>query len=156
MPKYAVHPNAQYKSPTATSVTINEGTATIGAVTVSSGTVQAVLSVDTVYYGDAAATVATTFVNATASGNTSVVSAPGSGNKIVVLDVFLVNQGSAVIAVKFQSATTDKTPTIDLAADGGGGRAFLQFECGTNEALNVNLGAAGTVGVQVKYITVAA
>lgn len=114
-------------------------------------------SLNQAFYSGITKTISTAFVNATASGNTSVVSAPSSGNKIVVLETFLVNQGTTVIAVKFQSGTTDKTPTIDLSADGGGGRAFLQFECADAEALNVNLSEVGTeaVGVMVRYITAA-
>ena len=97
------------------------------------------------------------FVNATASGNTQVVAAV-VGKKIRVIGDKIINSGASVIAVKYQSSTTDITPTDDAAENGGGwtntpARGFL-FETAVNEALNINLGAGGTVGGHVQYVEV--
>lgn len=95
------------------------------------------------------------FANATVSGNTAVVAAV-AGKKIRVLGYSLNNGGAFVITVNFQSGTTAISSNKDLAADGGGSnlqaaQGFL-FETAVGQALNINLDAAGTVGVDVNYV----
>lgn len=98
-------------------------------------------------------TVVRAFVNATASGNTSVVSAQGGGIRIRVLSVKVVT--ATTLTVKFQSATTDISPGESLPANGG----FVMprnvdgwFQTAANEALNINLSGAGTVGCTLTYV----
>ena len=81
-----------------------------------------------------------------------------SGKKIRVIGYVLSNGGGATINVKFQSATTDKSSTKMLAASGGGmsvgAPAGFYFETVAGEALNLNLDAVGTVGLDVTYAEV--
>ena len=98
----------------------------------------------------------TAFVNATASGNTEVVAAVAR-RKIRVVG-YTLNNGGAAVAVNFQAGTTAISSTKTLAATGGGmvvrlGQGFV-FETTEGEALNINLAAAGTVGVDVIYMEV--
>ncbi len=100
--------------------------------------------------------VKTAKVNATALGDTQLVAAV-TGRRITVLAAVITNNGASVNAVKLRSGTTeDITAPHDLAADGGGYavNAWPLYYCQTNagEALNVNLAAAGDVGVDIVYI----
>lgn len=93
------------------------------------------------------------FVQASASGNTQIVAAQGGGVRIRVLAVFAV--AAAAVSIKFQSATTDKTASFALAANGGfvlPETAHGWFETNANEALNVNLGGAVSTGVQIIWV----
>lgn len=97
----------------------------------------------------------TAFVALAASGQ--VVAAQGAGNKIRVL-AFIVS-ALATTNVKFQSAATDISLTMYLAATAGvvaSGYSGAQgwFETAANEALNLNMSAATSVGVQVIYAVV--
>jgi hypothetical protein len=97
----------------------------------------------------------TAFLNATASGNTEVVAAVAR-RKIRVCGYTLSNGGGAAIAVNFQSGTTAISSTKTLAATGGGmvvrlGQGFV-FETSEGVALNINLDASGTVGVDIIYL----
>ena len=115
--------------------------------------------VDTTSVGDGGVplTVKTAFLNATDIGNTQVVAAV-SGKKIRVLDYVLSNGGGSSINVNFQSATTAISSTKTLAATGGGmsvgAPAGFYFETAVGEALNLNLSAAGTVGLDITYVEV--
>lgn len=98
-------------------------------------------------------TVQRAFENATLSGNNEVVAAQGSGIRIRVLSVKVVT--ATALTIKFQSATTDISPGESLPANGG----FVMprnvdgwFQTAANEALNINLSGAGTVGCTVTYI----
>ena len=94
------------------------------------------------------------FVNATASGNTQVV-ALVSGKRIRVLSAMCTNNGGSNITVRFQRATTNITAPHMLASNGGGWVRTPKrwaFETAITEALNVNLSAAGDVGVEVEYV----
>lgn len=96
-------------------------------------------------------------VGATASGNTQLLAAV-AGIKFVVVWALVVNAGASPIKVQFQSATTGITAAHECAADGGGWsqNASPMFVCQTvaGEALNVNLAAAGDVGVTIGYFEV--
>lgn len=92
---------------------------------------------------------------ATASGSTSVVAAPGAGKKIRVWG-YQITSRAAIDEVQLRSASTVMAYVESVAAAGGGiccppvtGQPY--FECAGNEALNVNLSAAGNVGVNVQY-----
>jgi hypothetical protein len=121
------------------------------------GVVSALQDLDYGIAGAERVTYATAFLNATASGNTQLV-ALVAGRRIRVLAALVTNNGAAVIAVKFQSATTDITATHDAAADGGGFNIppSQGFYCQTvaGEALNFNLSGVGTVGVDIGYVLV--
>lgn len=92
----------------------------------------------------------TSFVNASALGNTQVVAAQGAGVKIRVHGFLVVT--TAAQTVKFQSATTDISAGFPLAANGGVSTPYYpggMFETAANQALNINLGVATAAGVQV-------
>lgn len=92
-----------------------------------------------------------TFVNASSLGSTEVVAAV-AGGKIRVFSVAAVAGGA--VSLKFQSAATDISATMALAANGGFVLPFNEhgwFETAVGEALNVNLSAAVAVGVQIQY-----
>lgn len=99
----------------------------------------------------------TTFLNATASGDTQVV-ALVAGQRIRVVWLIISNQDSAVIAVHLRSDNTAITGNIDLAADGGGFTMnthpgyFCQTEEG--EALDINLSAGGVVSITLGYVLI--
>jgi hypothetical protein len=94
-----------------------------------------------------------------ASGTTAVVAAQGAGKRIKVLRVMVMSKAAA--DVKFQSASTDITGTMGLAA-GGGWRDGISrnaddpddclFQTAANEALNINQSAASTVGGYIAYV----
>lgn len=121
------------------------------------GVVAALQDLDYGIAGAERVTYKTALLNATASGNTELVAAV-TGRRIRVVGLLVTNEGAAVIAFKLQSATTDITATHDLAADGGGFNIHRlpAFYCQTavGAALNANLGATGTVGVDVTYVEV--
>ena len=126
-------------------LTIAAGTNRIGGTYEVGGTI-----IDEV---PSARTVSRAFANATASGNTAVVAAQGAGVRIRVLAVFTVT-GTA-LTVKFQSATTDITAGFVLAVNGGmvlPNNPHGWFQTNANEALNINLSGAGTVGVNVVWV----
>lgn len=79
--------------------------------------------------------------------------AAATGAKYRVLSLAVV--ATTAVTVKFQSASTDITGTFPLGANGGLVLPFNEhgwFETNTNEALNINLGAAVATGVQLQYI----
>lgn len=95
------------------------------------------------------------FINATASGNTAVVAAQGIDVKIRVLSVHVMS--ATALSVRFESAAVAKTATYPLAANGGFVLPYNpQGWCQTaaDEALNINLSGAGTVGVTITWIPV--
>ncbi len=76
-----------------------------------------------------------------------------AGKKYRVLSVVVVT--TAANSIKFQSASTDISATFPLAANGGLVLPFNEhgwFETAAGEALNINLSAATSTGVQVHYI----
>ena len=97
-------------------------------------------------------------IAATSSGATAVVAAAGAGNYIKVLRVVLITK--TALDIKFQSASTDITGLMGMGA-GGGFRDGMDrnsedpdaclFRTAANEALNVNLSGAGTVGGYISY-----
>jgi hypothetical protein len=98
-------------------------------------------------------------IAATSSGANQVVAAQGAGKKIGVIRVMLISK--TALDVKFQSATNDITGTLGLAAGGGWRDALARnaddsgdslFETNANEALNINLSGAGTVGGYIAYV----
>lgn len=94
-----------------------------------------------------------TFLNATASGNTQIVAAQGGVIRVRVLAVNVIS--ATALTIKFQSATTDICSGKPLAANGGWIAPYTQagwFQTTANEALNVNLSGAGTVGVDIIWI----
>lgn len=89
-------------------------------------------------------------VNLAASG--AVLAAPGAGLRIRVWGYHLVCRVASDI--KFQSNATDKTGPYPCTANGGlvapqGQQPW--FECAVNEALNLNMTVANTVGGVVRY-----
>ena len=98
----------------------------------------------------------TEFVDATVAGSTEVVERV-EGEEIFVVGYALNNGGAAVATVYFRSGTRRISSDKDLAADGGGMVAPVAlgywFKTAAGEALNINLAAAGTVGVDVTYRT---
>ena len=93
-------------------------------------------------------------VIATASGATQVIAA-NLTNHIYVIWVRIINAGSVVNKVKFQSASSDITPFEELAVNGGwttNAAPGYMFRTAINEALNINLNAVGDIGGQVGYI----
>jgi len=93
------------------------------------------------------------FVNATASGNTVIVAAQGTGIRIRVLAINAISL--TALNIKFQSNTTDICSSKPVAATGGYVAPQADagwFQTAPNEALNVNLSGAGTVGVDVVWV----
>jgi predicted nucleic-acid-binding Zn-ribbon protein len=93
-------------------------------------------------------------VNITATSNTSIVAAPGAGLNIHVTNLFLSNEGSALVKCDVKDGTTTRM-SANLAADGGGvNRDFNPpWKVATNTALNAALSATGDVDVNVHYFT---
>lgn len=90
-------------------------------------------------------------INTSASGATALVAADAT-KKIRVLSYVIV--ADAANAVKFQSATTDLTGAMSLAANGGASVPFSpvgHFETAANQALNINLGSAFGVRGHLTY-----
>jgi hypothetical protein len=88
-------------------------------------------------------------------GATELVAA-SAGARYRVLSVAVV----ATVAnnVKFQSASTDISATFPLGANGGVVLPYNEhgwFETNVGEALNVNMSAATSTGVQIQYIKLA-
>lgn len=92
-------------------------------------------------------------ISATGLGNTAVVAAQGPGIRIRVLSCNFV--ALLAVTVKFQSATTDITGSYSAGATGGlvmQDNAHGWFQTNANEALNINLGIATTVGGVLTWI----
>lgn len=91
---------------------------------------------------------------ASSSGATALVAAV-SGKRIRVLSYAIV--ANAAVNVKFQSASTDLTGLLYLAANGGAAVAFEGMGCfqtAVGEALNINLSGAVAVGGHLTYVLV--
>lgn len=101
----------------------------------------------------------TKFINATLAGDTQVVERV-EDRKIRVLAFSLNNGGGAVSTVHFRSVARPISSDKALAANGGAMVApepqGFWFETAMGEGLNINLAAAGTVGVDVTYVEVEA
>ena len=98
-------------------------------------------------------TVNRSFVNATLSGNTELVATQGPGVRIRVLSVTFL--ALLAVTIKFQSATTDITAGFPIAINGGIALPYNPhglFQTGANEALNINLSLATSVGVNVTWV----
>lgn len=100
-------------------------------------------------------------IDASASGDNSIVAAV-TGRRIRVVGYTIIASGA--VTAKWRSASTDISGGMALAANGGAAPAVsvispgglfgvLQTEPG--EALNLNLGAAVSVGGHLTYIEVA-
>ena len=97
------------------------------------------------------------YVNATDIGDTEVIERVP--DKIIRTVGYALNNGGASVAtVHFRSGNRRISADKDLAADGGGMVAPVAlgfwFDTAVGEALNINLLAAGTVGVDVTYVEV--
>jgi hypothetical protein len=95
------------------------------------------------------------YVEAAASGNTQLVAAI-AGVRIRVVSA-LVGPVGAAVNTKFQSGSTDISPTARNAANGGWQHnAFPGYLCETapGEPLNINLSADASVPVTVTYMEV--
>ena len=94
------------------------------------------------------------FANATSAGNTEVVAAQGSGIIVRVLSGTVMSTENQLI--KFQSGTTDISPSYPVISRGGFHWAYNPHgHCQTrpNEALNINLGMATQTACQVSWCT---
>lgn len=93
-------------------------------------------------------------IAASSSGANAIVAAV-TGKKIRVLAYTLL--ANADVNAKWQSASTDKSGLLYLAAKGGASPAYCPtglFETAAAEALNLNLSGAVAVGGHVTYIEV--
>lgn len=98
-------------------------------------------------------TVQRSFANPSGAGAAEVVAAQGDGIRIRVLAIFVL--ASADVSVKFLSAASDISATFAVPANGGMVMPEAKdgwFQTAPNEALNINLGDAIAVGVQVIWI----
>jgi len=90
-----------------------------------------------------------------ATTGAAIVAAPGAGLKIRVLWMDVVAAGAVTFALA--SAATPISSTKALAANGGLVRNPNDhgwFETADNEALNITLGGAVSVGVDIGYVLV--
>jgi len=87
-----------------------------------------------------------------ASSGASAQIAAVTGKRIRVMSFFMVAAGA--VGVKFQSATTDLTGVMSLAANGGISTTSHSglFETAAGEALNINLSAAVQVSGSMAYV----
>lgn len=99
-------------------------------------------------------------ISTAASGQGALVAAI-VGRKIRVINYGIISAGA--VTVKFQSASTDLTGAMSLAANGGisatgtalGPNGFFGlFETASGEALNINLGGAVQVGGHLGYVVI--
>lgn len=89
------------------------------------------------------------------SGATQLIAAV-AGKKFRVLSLVMIT--TSANSVKFQSASTDITGLFPLGANGGFTLPFNEhgwFETAAGEALNINMSAASSTGVQLQYIALA-
>jgi hypothetical protein len=99
-------------------------------------------------------------VNATASGNTTVIAAPGASVSLYICKASVHNRDSANVVVTLQDGAGGTARwRAELAAEGGG--ALIDFgtrgwKLTANTLLNVNLGGAGSVDVNVTSYYIAA
>lgn len=100
-------------------------------------------------------------IDASSSGSNTIVAAV-AGKKIRVLSYVIIAAGA--VTAKWQSASTDLTGAMSLAANGGAapsvsvlapGGVYGLFETASGEALNLNLGGAVNVSGHLTYIEVA-
>ena|SRR5437867_907857 len=97
------------------------------------------------------------FANPASIGDNQIVAAVPN-KRIRVLAYTLSNQVATANNVKFRSAANDKTSLKTLPANTAvsilsrGGDVFAPaFECNVGEALNLNLSAGTSVGIDVTY-----
>lgn len=99
-------------------------------------------------------------LTATASGDTAVISAPGASLSLHICKGSIHNAGAAAVQVALQeNASATDVWAAELAADGGG--SLFDFgdrgwKLTANTGLDVNLGATGTVEVNVTDYYIAA
>jgi hypothetical protein len=92
-------------------------------------------------------------LNATSSGNTTVIAAPGASLSLYICKASVHNRDSANVLVALQDGAGGTSRwRAELAAEGGG--ALIDFgargwKLTANTLLNVNLGGAGSVDVNV-------
>ena len=90
------------------------------------------------------------------SGDTELIAAPGASTRIVVTEITIQLEGSVSTTVLFKSASTTIRRWLLPALGQGISWVFDQGReprLGTNEALNINLSGANTVGYTVRYHT---
>lgn len=95
------------------------------------------------------------FLNASSSGDNEIIPAQGSGIKIRVFGYSVVC-GSAV-TIKFRSGSTDISAGFPFAANTGISVPFDPngpIQTSSNEALNINLSGAVTVGINITWCQV--
>lgn len=93
-------------------------------------------------------------ISTASTGDQQVVAAV-TGKKIRVLSYTIVS--TSANAVKFRSASTDKTGAMALAANGGVSTSYSpvgHFETVAGEALNINLGSAAQISGHLTYCLV--
>lgn len=139
-------------------VTINDGGNTItvdGTVTVQDG--GNTITVDgTVTANPSRVTLSTVTGTAATSGDNSIISAPGAGNRIRVYEFQLQLEADTATTVIVKSGSTSIRRVYMKAASDGiiwQWQLGQELVCGTNEALQINLSGANTVGYVVRYVT---
>jgi hypothetical protein len=96
------------------------------------------------------------------SGSTSLVTAPGAGNKISIAYVVLANESTTETTVTLLSASTEIYRALLTPKGDAGSVREISFpvhhplECGTNEALSINLSGANAIGYSIGYVVKAA
>jgi hypothetical protein len=97
------------------------------------------------------------FANPSSSGDNQIV-AGVSGKRIRVVSYSLANGAGTANNVKFRSAANDKSSLKTLPPNTtpafityAGGVSSPAFDCNPGEALQINLSAATSVGVDVTY-----
>jgi hypothetical protein len=99
-------------------------------------------------------------LNATSSGNTTVIAAPGASVSLYICKASVHNRDSANVVVTLQDGAGGTSRwRAELAAEGGG--ALIDFgtrgwKLTANTLLNVNLGGAGSVDVNITSYYIAA
>lgn len=95
---------------------------------------------------------ATAAIDASAQGNTEIIPAPGAGKFIRVFGYVLTSAGT-VSATFVSGDDGDLTGPMPMVAGTSIHTEYEDglFDCGVNEALNINLSGAVAVGGHLKY-----
>lgn len=93
--------------------------------------------------------------NPASSGSNTLLAAQGAGVRIRVVSIVAV--AAAAVTAEFKSGTTAVSADFPLGANGGfvlGHNDLGWFETAANEALNVDLGSAVGVAMQINCVLI--